>query len=97
MERMKGFEPSTFCMASRRSSQLSYIRPVPRGCWIIDQALPSCKRGRLFPTARLGRRRLVQGLIDQGVGPGVLPPADMPERYVFESGHETFRLFVQRP
>ena len=23
---MKGFEPSTFCMASRRSSQLSYIR-----------------------------------------------------------------------
>ncbi len=27
MERMKGFEPSTFCMASRRSSQLSYIRP----------------------------------------------------------------------
>jgi hypothetical protein len=28
MERMKGFEPSTFCMASRRSSQLSYIRPA---------------------------------------------------------------------
>jgi hypothetical protein len=28
MERMKGFEPSTFCMASRRSSQLSYIRPL---------------------------------------------------------------------
>ncbi len=27
LERMKGFEPSTFCMASRRSSQLSYIRP----------------------------------------------------------------------
>ena len=26
MERMKGLEPSTFCMASRRSSQLSYIR-----------------------------------------------------------------------
>src|SRR3954454_5403414 len=25
-ERMKGLEPSTFCMASRRSSQLSYIR-----------------------------------------------------------------------
>jgi hypothetical protein len=22
-----GFEPTTFCMASRRSSQLSYIRP----------------------------------------------------------------------
>ena len=23
-KRLKGFEPSTFCMASRRSSQLSY-------------------------------------------------------------------------
>jgi hypothetical protein len=23
---MMGFEPTTFCMASRRSSQLSYIR-----------------------------------------------------------------------
>ncbi len=28
-ERMKGLEPSTFCMASRRSSQLSYIRVAP--------------------------------------------------------------------
>jgi hypothetical protein len=26
MERVKGFEPSAFCMASRRSSQLSYTR-----------------------------------------------------------------------
>ena len=26
MKRMKGFEPSTFAMARRRSSQLSYIR-----------------------------------------------------------------------
>jgi hypothetical protein len=25
-ERMAGLEPATFCMASRRSSQLSYIR-----------------------------------------------------------------------
>ena len=25
-KRMKGLEPSTFCMASRRSSQLSYSR-----------------------------------------------------------------------
>jgi hypothetical protein len=25
-ERMMGLEPTTFCMASRRSSQLSYIR-----------------------------------------------------------------------
>ena len=28
-KRMKGLEPSTFCMASRRSSQLSYIRRRP--------------------------------------------------------------------
>ena len=26
MKRMMGLEPTTFCMASRRSSQLSYIR-----------------------------------------------------------------------
>src|SRR4029078_2773064 len=29
-ERMMGFEPTTFCMASRRSSQLSYIRVARR-------------------------------------------------------------------
>jgi hypothetical protein len=29
-ERMMGLEPTTFCMASRRSSQLSYIRVVDR-------------------------------------------------------------------
>ena len=28
MKRMKGFEPSTFAMARRRSSQLSYIRAL---------------------------------------------------------------------
>ena len=27
-KRLKGFEPSTFCMASRRSSQLSYSRAL---------------------------------------------------------------------
>ena len=30
LKRLKGFEPSTFCMASRRSSQLSYIRDDDR-------------------------------------------------------------------
>jgi hypothetical protein len=30
MERMMGLEPTTFCMASRRSSQLSYIRTRSR-------------------------------------------------------------------
>ena len=29
-ERMMGLEPTTFCMASRRSSQLSYIRVLER-------------------------------------------------------------------
>jgi hypothetical protein len=29
-ERLKGLEPSTFCMASRRSSQLSYSRAERR-------------------------------------------------------------------
>lgn len=29
-KRMMGLEPTTFCMASRRSSQLSYIRVVGR-------------------------------------------------------------------
>ena len=29
-ERMMGLEPTTFCMASRRSSQLSYIRVGPQ-------------------------------------------------------------------
>jgi hypothetical protein len=28
LKRMKGFEPSTFAMARRRSSQLSYIREL---------------------------------------------------------------------
>jgi NAD(P)-dependent dehydrogenase (short-subunit alcohol dehydrogenase family) len=28
-KRLKGLEPSTFCMASRRSSQLSYSRSGP--------------------------------------------------------------------
>ena len=28
-KRLMGFEPTTFCMASRRSSQLSYSRAQP--------------------------------------------------------------------
>ena len=40
---MKGLEPSTFCMASRRSSQLSYIRE------------PSEYSGGLLPLSRSQR------------------------------------------
>ena len=39
-KRLKGFEPSTFCMASRRSSQLSYSRAraqYSRGLDVIDR------------------------------------------------------------
>lgn len=31
LERIAGLEPAAFCMASRRSSQLSYIREVGAG------------------------------------------------------------------
>jgi hypothetical protein len=42
---MKGFEPSTFCMASRRSSQLSYIRPVRTGPRVSVPAAPNYSSG----------------------------------------------------
>jgi hypothetical protein len=31
LKRLMGFEPTTFCMASRRSSQLSYSRALGAG------------------------------------------------------------------
>ena len=37
-ERMMGFEPTTFCMASRRSSQLSYIRPARRSIAVASRS-----------------------------------------------------------
>ena len=40
---MKGLEPSTFCMASRRSSQLSYIRTAAEDTWRSDQAAGSLR------------------------------------------------------
>jgi hypothetical protein len=42
-KRLMGFEPTTFCMASRRSSQLSYSRAVP------DSSFPTA-----FPAIRVG-------------------------------------------
>ena len=42
MERMMGLEPTTFCMASRRSSQLSYIRRSgPSIAAFRDRQLPA--------------------------------------------------------
>jgi hypothetical protein len=40
---MKGLEPSTFAMARRRSSQLSYIR-ASRKCNAIEGPLEAVKR-----------------------------------------------------
>ena len=41
-KRMKGLEPSTFCMASRRSSQLSYIREAAKYSRGFSRAQKSC-------------------------------------------------------
>ena len=49
-KRMKGLEPSTFCMASRRSSQLSYIRG--RGNYSGD---PDAVSRRVAATSRAQR------------------------------------------
>src|SRR6476659_6438844 len=49
-KRLKGLEPSTFCMASRRSSQLSYSRndggQVYRGRRFDDAALRRARSSR---------------------------------------------------
>ena len=53
LKRMMGFEPTTFCMASRRSSQLSYIRarlsirlPAPASLPRAATAIQSAPIGR---------------------------------------------------
>jgi hypothetical protein len=58
LERMMGLEPTTFCMASRRSSQLSYIREAAnysRGLRQSNRGLRS-RAGRPARCARGGRR-----------------------------------------
>jgi hypothetical protein len=56
-KRLKGFEPSTFCMASRRSSQLSYSRA--EGDSSPMRTLPSFRRaGDLIAT------RVLVGIAD---------------------------------
>ena len=59
-ERMMGLEPTTFCMASRRSSQLSYIREV-------GGSLPA---GRGRSNRRRGPRSALRGRLP-GVGVGL--------------------------
>ena len=45
MEREKGLEPSTFAMATRRSSQLSYSRKVKD----LLKPIPPSVKAQLFP------------------------------------------------
>src|SRR5919204_2127372 len=48
LERMMGLEPTTFCMASRRSSQLSYIRaPASIAAVPSRLGLTLCRRGAM--------------------------------------------------
>ena len=62
LKRMKGLEPSTFCMASRRSSQLSYIRVVAQ--------YSHASAGRPWPCgwSRSGLLDAVQGFVHEAVG-----------------------------
>src|SRR5262245_2139669 len=56
---MKGLEPSTFCMASRRSSQLSYIREggkYSRPCWASSRR-PDQTWALAELASGMGRRR----------------------------------------
>jgi hypothetical protein len=43
-----GFEPTTFCMASRRSSQLSYSRSERTSIGAADWGLPSTILGMVL-------------------------------------------------
>jgi hypothetical protein len=84
---MKGLEPSTFCMASRRSSQLSYIREGTqyRSAVCAARALPSVLRSGLarppdVPGAALadrGKPRWVGGQLPVGGVAVVGGPPDM--------------------
>ena len=62
---MKGLEPSTFCMASRRSSQLSYIRvaaqynAAPAAQTRTPPGRPSSTTNRVSVEAGTSRARTV--------------------------------------
>ena len=65
VKRLKGLEPSTFCMASRRSSQLSYSREVAeynRG--------PRPGKGRAQTASIRCRQRILAGVRDGRRGRG---------------------------
>jgi hypothetical protein len=60
---MKGLEPSTFCMASRRSSQLSYIRASAQ--YRSGAAIARALRGALWSLARGPRGEPGAAICDQ--------------------------------
>ena len=70
---MKGLEPSTFCMASRRSSQLSYIRG-----FVEYRATPAWRPGRMdaLQSAQRGSKRPSGRAVSRlGAAPGSSPRA----------------------
>src|SRR5581483_5367557 len=69
LERMMGLEPTTFCMASRRSSQLSYIRE--RG-----QYSPGRREPVRADPVRRDPSGAVEGLVHEPVCELVVLPAD---------------------
>jgi hypothetical protein len=75
-----GLEPTTFCMASRRSSQLSYIRTPPEYSHGIFGGPHRQKpvRALLVGAAKSAPSRLqgVEGLVHEPVCELVVLPAD---------------------
>ena len=93
LKRMKGLEPSTFCMASRRSSQLSYIREggkysrVPPFSRRVSGAEP-----RLSRRAPLDERRGHPGRIRRVIEPSGIRVREVEDRPGHRSAEVAKRL-----
>jgi hypothetical protein len=74
LKRLKGLEPSTFCMASRRSSQLSYSRIFDRHYTAVDVQRARRRRPHrtLVAACPSAPRAGVQERIAHPVAPGDL-------------------------
>src|SRR5437764_10616230 len=86
---MMGFEPTTFCMASRRSSQLSYIRERSQ----YSRAPRGIRRHRLRCRQRLER---IQGFVDEPVGELVVGPANCRVRDSLQPGGQLGSFALER-
>ena len=96
MKRMMGLEPTTFCMASRRSSRLSYIRtraqysPLPGTAYrALTKISPAVRR--------LEIRSGVERLVDEPVGELVVLSADGAVFDGADATCEARRLQRERP